>query len=534
MFDAGLMVAAMQAWYAADPYAAFAGLYHWDDPNLASDLGQPGSALADIETDLVKLYGYANAFEDTLVWWNDANAIATLIDYMLLTNDRQYLSVAENTFNKGPNAFTVSVNGVEVGGLKLAAAGAVVGAEEGSAILGAVGALVGGVVGAVISFLGGGKSAAQSSQTPYTKFQTPYYDDEGWWALAWIKAYDLTNNPQYLTMAEFLFEDMTNGWDIAYGGGGIFWSKAHTDPNGKNFPWKNAIANELFIAVATRLYLRTNTVSYLTWAEKGWLWFNESGLIAGKGDPNGTDSQCIPSNAPAGTRSGCPGAQYLVYDFFINGSLNPGAPPCPDSSGPPCPDPSTTFWTYNCGVILQALCDLYIITKNQSLLSTAHSIATASIKYFTQRWDTDLNQLVSTSTSFGSTLTERNPNTSVSTCHFKGILMRNLGTLFATDPKNSSGIGQFITNNAHSVLANLNPASQVGKEWCESPDTVDFIRQSAGIDAINAANKVLIFSSPISLRTTVERMGTNQMFNLRPLITWPTNSVRSWVTALLS
>jgi predicted alpha-1,6-mannanase (GH76 family) len=68
-------------------------------------------------------------------------------------------------------------------------------------------------------------------------FLNNYYDDEGWWALAWIRAFDWTQNPAYLNMASSIFDDMAGGWDDTCGGG-IWWSKANT--------YKNAIANELF------------------------------------------------------------------------------------------------------------------------------------------------------------------------------------------------------------------------------------------------------------------------------------------------
>jgi predicted alpha-1,6-mannanase (GH76 family) len=410
----------------------------------------------------------------------------------------------------------MSINGVEVGGLKGAAVGGAAGAADGS-WAGPLGALVGGVIGGIIGFfVGGGSSASNNARVYYANFQTPYYDDEGWWALAWIKAYDLTLDPQYLKMAEFLFNDMTNGWDTTFGGG-IFWAKDHKNGDGSIFPYKNAIANELFMAVATRLYLRTKELSYLTWAEKEWQWFYSSGLIA-TGDPKGTDPSCQVTTAGP---SLCPGAQDLVYDSLTNVGI---------------PDGTKTFWTYNCGVLLQALCDLYIITTNEELLSTAQGIAMAAIGYFQLRWDTNLQQLVYTGNSFNGfspVLTERNPNSSVSTCHFKGILMRNLGALFANDPNSQTGksIGEFITNNANSVLANLNPASQIGKEWNVMPDSVDFIRQSAGIDAINAANRVVQFTSPISLKATLARLGLNQTVQLKETIGWLTPSVRSWVIA---
>src|SRR6516162_1042370 len=43
-------------------------------------------------------------------------------------------------------------------------------------------------------------------------FLNEYYDDEGWWALAWLRAYDITGDNQYLEMARRIFKDLTNGW----------------------------------------------------------------------------------------------------------------------------------------------------------------------------------------------------------------------------------------------------------------------------------------------------------------------------------
>ncbi len=70
-------VAALQQWHApsSDQYASMTGLYHWDDPNIVGELG--GDDLAAVESLLMSLYGYTDAFQDTERWWNSANAITS-------------------------------------------------------------------------------------------------------------------------------------------------------------------------------------------------------------------------------------------------------------------------------------------------------------------------------------------------------------------------------------------------------------------------------------------------------------------------
>ena len=72
-----------------------------------------------------------------------------------------------------------------------------------------------------------------------------YYDDQGWWGIALLKAYETTRNKSFRKKAENLFQDMASSWDDQCGGG-IYWKK---DRN-----YKNAIANELFILFSIRLY----------------------------------------------------------------------------------------------------------------------------------------------------------------------------------------------------------------------------------------------------------------------------------------
>src|SRR5215469_15003171 len=120
-------------------------------------------------------------------WWNAANSITALANYERITGSRSYDSVLANTF--------------------------------------------------------------RTAQSAHPNFVNNYYDDDGWWALAWIDAYDLTGNREYLQMAETIFTTMTGGWDDSVCGGGVWWSTAKK--------YKNAIPNELFLTIAAKLANRT-------------------------------------------------------------------------------------------------------------------------------------------------------------------------------------------------------------------------------------------------------------------------------------
>lgn len=53
----------------------------------------------------------------------------------------------------------------------------------------------------------------------FTNFLNTYYDDEMWWALAFIKIYDITKQTQYLDKASSIFEDPKSVWGTATCGG---------------------------------------------------------------------------------------------------------------------------------------------------------------------------------------------------------------------------------------------------------------------------------------------------------------------------
>lgn len=67
---------------------------------------------------------------------------------------------------------------------------------------------------------------ANAPATVGSGFLDGYYDDEGWWANGWITVYDLTQDPDYLTMAISIYNDMVGGYNTPCGG--LYWSKDDT------------------------------------------------------------------------------------------------------------------------------------------------------------------------------------------------------------------------------------------------------------------------------------------------------------------
>jgi len=113
---------------------------------------------------LQKWYTPATGIYSSTGWWNSANAITTLANYSRVAKTKEFLPVFANTLEK-----------------------------------------------------------AQTGPDGAVGFLNKYYDDEGWWALAWIDVYDLTGEEKYLRQARAIFKDMQLGWENE-ACGGVWWS----------------------------------------------------------------------------------------------------------------------------------------------------------------------------------------------------------------------------------------------------------------------------------------------------------------------
>jgi len=303
-------------------------------------------------------------------WWNAANALTAVVQYTKLTGDTAYEGVIGTTFT--------------------------------------------------------------AAQRQHAGFINDYYDDNAWWALAWIAAYDVTRDARYLDTAQTIFAHNAAGWDDACGGG-LWWNQAKS--------YKNAITNELFLTLAAQLHLRTpGDGGYLTWAQRAWAWFSASGLIG-----------------PSG---------------LVNDGLTPA---CQNNGGP--------TWTYNQGVILGGLGALSEITGDLAYTEQGEIIARAALR-----------TLITTPASgpqSGQAILTEPCEAGAGGCNadqvqFKGIFMRNLLDLWQRTSQ--PDYEAFILANASSVWNNSkNAANEFGVRWTGPFDQADAARQSSALDSLIAA-----------------------------------------------
>ncbi|KAF2103472.1 Six-hairpin glycosidase [Rhizodiscina lignyota] len=337
---------------------------------------------------------------NTTGWWNAANALTTLADMTAVDPevlDRTTNGILKNSFNRAQQN--------NLGVLKLNATYQCDGISD---------------------------LCPKDPTTVYSSkgWLNGYYDDESWWALAWITSWDLTKDDDYLEAATDIFEDLVStGLNATCGG--IWWDKAHTQVN--------AIANALFISVAAQLANRaSNKDYYLAFAKKQWNWFMESGLINSAGN--------------------------------INDGLDLDT----------CKNNGDTVWTYNQGVILGAAVELDKADPGTGIyIPKAQAIADAALAN---------TQLVDSN---GILHDVNEPNLGSSGVNFKGIFIRNLGIL--NQQVHSDKYVTFIQKQADAIWTKARGVGdELGPVW-SGPVYADLTNagtHSSAMDALVAASNL--------------------------------------------
>jgi len=253
-----------------------------------------------------------------------------------------------------------------------------------------------------------------------------WYDDMEWMALALLRLWDTTKNPVYQEQVLLLWEDIKTAWNDNMGGG-MSWKKDQLD-------YKNTPANAPAAILAFRLYQRLQREDDLAWGVKILNWNME----------NLTDP-----------------VTGIVWDGI-------------NRLGDKKIDIEWNF-TYNQGVVIGALIELYKINQSQECLEQAVKIARETKRLFVDTNDGII------------------PYEGIDDCGlFKGILVRYLYDLIELYP-GLDEIKDMILMNAQCVIEKgMNEKGLIGGNWEEKENyCVDLAQHLSGIMLLEVAAKLV-------------------------------------------
>ena len=96
-----------------------------------------------------------------------------------------------------------------------------------------------------------------------------WFDDNGWWGIAFVDAYRATGNRRYLDDAARALRFIARaGWAS---GGGIWWDTTHPHRSGEALASGTALAAMLYEATGDGSYLRTAR-KFISWADAHFTW----------------------------------------------------------------------------------------------------------------------------------------------------------------------------------------------------------------------------------------------------------------------
>lgn len=164
---------------------------------------------------------------------------------------------------------------------------------------------------------------------PPNQSKTLGNDDQAFWGMAALSAAEVNfpnppdDQPQWLALAQAVFNTQAPRWDNTTCAGGLRW-QIFTFNTG--YTYKNTISNGAFFNMGSRLAKYTGNTTYSDWAEKSWDWMTHVGLI----DDN-----------------------FFVYDGSED-TLN-------------CTELNHIQWSYNAGCMLIGAANMYNLVRQVHL-----------------------------------------------------------------------------------------------------------------------------------------------------------------------
>ncbi|WP_327399938.1 glycoside hydrolase family 76 protein [Streptomyces sp. NBC_01288] len=309
-------------------------------------------------------------------WWNSAATLTSVIDFAKTTGTHDYDWIIARTFDQNKGVFP---------------------------------------------------AGTRSSDAIEGDFISRSIDDSGWWAIAWIDAYDYTHDARYLNEAVTIANYVQQYWDTSTCGGGVWWDRERT--------YKNAVTNGQYLWLTTALHQRiAGDTVWLQRAKTSAAWYKASGMINSAG---------------------------LVNDGLSSSCANNGS----------------TVWSYNQGLAIGAFTELWKTTGDSSMLTTARTLADAAIS----NPQLTVGGVLTESCDIGSASCDDNQK------QFKGIFMRNFADLARAT--GSTTYRAYIQKQADTLWAlDRSTLNTLGERWAgTTPNQTDWRTQAGALGALTAA-----------------------------------------------
>lgn len=263
---------------------------------------------------------------------------------------------------------------------------------------------------------------------PSNQTTTEGNDDQGFWGITVMAAAEKNfsnpepGQPQWLYLAQAVFNTMAARWDTQHCGGGLRW-QIFTWNNGYNY--KNTISNGCLFMLAARLARYTGNETYVEWAERVWDWMTSHQFV------NTENSNVWP-----------------VYD---GGLIEDN-----------CSHVEMLEWTYNSGMLMAASAFLYNYTEDSKWLTRATNIWGRAQVFFLEGPNGARIMYEAACQPSGQCNNDQRS--------FNGIFARFLGLTCLMAPDLNSEIQEFLASTAPFVLSSCSGGSDghtCGLDWSQ-------------------------------------------------------------------